>query len=193
MTNLNLAIQQLFPTARPTVNFMVATIKGVPAITYWNVKDGSGNPVANPMAGGTPSDALVAADAAAQLSAAQAAKGASLTASYNATLAAGITVASEGVNFVLPAQESDQTKFAQLVVLFREAENLLPESEQAAFEAGNVSISDITGAVRTLTVTQMRQVMVAYGQQINTLWAALAAKKAAVAAAATVDAVNAIT
>ena len=89
------------------------------------------------------------------------AKLAALQAAYTGTLAKGITVG----GLVLPAQDSDMAKFNALITLCREAENLLPAAEQAAFEAGEVQITDIAGSVHTMTVTQVRQL-------IRSVWAA---------------------
>ncbi|GEM_PF-3605081 len=181
--NIAAAIQQLFPGAQPGEDFVVTSVKGVQAIAKWSLKDSQGNPVAQPTA-----DQLTAADTAAQLSQARAAKAAALNAAYAAALGAGVTVS--GVT--LPASDNDQAQFAHLLVLLREAQEALPDSAQAGFEASQQTIVDAAGIVHQPSVTDVRALIVAYGQAIYAAKAALFAKLAAVNAASTVEAVGAI-
>ena len=133
------------------------------------------------MAGTPPSD----------LDTAKAAKLGEFLAVYQNAINAGITPT--GSPFVLAAEQSDQAQFTKLVTLLREVEELQPSEEaKAAFRSSPVTIADKDGVPHQLTVLEVRAAIVDYGNQINTLWAAYADKRAQVNAAATVEAVEAI-
>jgi hypothetical protein len=103
-------------------------------------------------------------------------------------LKAGITVG----NITLAADDTDQAAFTKLLVLLREAEDMQPTDEaKEAFRASLQTIADKSGTPHQLTVTQLRALVLQYGQAIQTAWGALAARKAAIRAAATMEALAA--
>ena len=117
------------------------------------------------------------------LVAAKVAKIARIEAAYVTDLAEGITV--DGIT--LAAADSDQAKFTQLSVLLDAIERGLPSIEaKAAFQTSEQIIVDLHNGPHTMSVSDLRGLMVAYGQQIAAKWAAMAARRAAVAVTATI-------
>jgi hypothetical protein len=84
---------------------------------------------------------------------------------YHLALAAGYTV--PGLGITLATQESDRNAFTGLLTLVNEA-----VSAGLQTEASSVTIADITGTPHTVTVAQLRGIMLGYGQHLSTLWAA---------------------
>jgi len=114
-----------------------------------------------------------------------------LKAAYDTTLSAGITPQGSGI--VLAAGAEDTAKFGQLATLLREAEELQPDdAAKAAFRGSPVTITDLSGAAHVVTVDQVRAILVSYGMQLNALFIAYAAKRAAVTAATTIEAIAAV-
>jgi hypothetical protein len=73
----------------------------------------------------------------------------------------------------LAAGERDRSLFAQTLVLLREAEDLLStEEEKIAFRASMQTITDHKGVPYTLSVTELRELLVQYGLNYRTLWLA---------------------
>ncbi len=88
-----------------------------------------------------------------------------------AETANGITVG--GIR--LAASERDRSLFAQGLVLLREAEDMLPDEEaKAAFRASHQTIADADGVTHTMSVTDLRSLLVAYGSAYQALWTAAA-------------------
>jgi hypothetical protein len=84
----------------------------------------------------------------------------------------GITI--NGIR--LAASEKDRSLFSQGLVLLREAEDLLPdEPTKAAFRASPQTIADAQGNTHTMSVTDLRALLVAYGAAYQALWTAAAA------------------
>ena len=83
---------------------------------------------------------------------------------YQNSLRKGITV--NGIT--LGAQETDQAAFTKLLTLLQTAEGL--QSDAIAFKASPQSIADINGVVHTMSVTELRILIVQYGMAINALW-----------------------
>lgn len=83
----------------------------------------------------------------------------------------GITIS--GIR--LAAADRDRSMFAQMLVMLREAEDLLPdESAKTAFRASQQTIADAQGGTHTMTVTEVRALLVAYGAAYQALWTAAA-------------------
>jgi hypothetical protein len=126
-----------------------------------------------------------------ELEQARQAKLSAVQAAYQSKLAAGITPT--GSEIVLAALPDDVEKFTQLITLLREVESLQPTDEaKAAFRDSLQTVADINGTPHQLTVSALREMIVDYGIQVNTLWAANAQKRAQIAAAITVEEINAI-
>ena len=83
---------------------------------------------------------------------------------YQNSLRKGITV--NGIT--LGAQEIDQAAFTKLLTLLQTAEGL--QADATAFKASTQSIADIDGVVHTMSVTELRGLIVQYGMAINALW-----------------------
>jgi hypothetical protein len=154
------------------------------------------------LAAQTPAE-KAAADALQVLDRAKARKLAALEAAYKADLAAGITLplpdSSPAVNVTLAAGETDQVRFTQGCVVLSTAElGAADATAQNAFRASNVStifgrkVADAAGNQLDMTATQYRQLAVAYAQAIGAKQDALITKTAAVNAATTIAAVNAV-
>jgi hypothetical protein len=79
----------------------------------------------------------------------------------------GLTVG----GYTLAATPSDRAAFASLLVLLNEAERLAPDA--AAFRASLQTIRDHAGNTHSLTVSDLRALLVAYGLEFQTLWQAL--------------------
>lgn len=84
---------------------------------------------------------------------------------YYAALEAGYTV--PGLGIVLALQESDRNAFTALLTLINEtvAAGLQTESD-------TVTIADIEGTVHSVTIAQLRGILLGYGSHFSTLWAA---------------------
>lgn len=83
----------------------------------------------------------------------------------------GITV--NGIR--LAAKEKDRSLFSQGLILLREAEDMLPDDvAKAAFRASMQTIVDANGNTHTMSVTDLRSLMVAYGSTYQALWTAAA-------------------
>lgn len=122
---------------------------------------------------------------------AKAAKLAEIQSDYRASISAGITPSGSAI--VLAAGDSDVSKFTQLATLLREVESLQPTEEaKAAFRSSSVTVADIQGETHQVTVQEFRAMIVDYGIQVNTLWAAYTNKKAQISQAQTVEEVEAI-
>ncbi len=116
------------------------------------------------------------------LAAAKAAKITQIEAAYVTELARGITVG----KITLAAADSDQAKFTQLSVLLDGIERGLPgDDAKTAFQASQQIIVDLHNAPHTLSVSDLRGLIVGYGRQIAAKWAAMAGRRAAVTAATT--------
>jgi hypothetical protein len=123
-----------------------------------------------------------------------------LDAAHEADLAAGVTLPLPGsnpaANVTLAAGDTDQMRFTQGCVVLNTAE--MGAADASAFRASNVStvfgrkVTDAAGNQFDMTVTQYRQLAVAYAQAIGTKQAAMMTKKSVVSAATTIAAVNAV-
>ncbi len=81
----------------------------------------------------------------------------------------GITV--NGIR--LAASERDRSLFAQGLVLLRETEDMLPdEAARTAFRSSMRTIADADGNILTMSVTDLRALLVAYGAAYLALWMA---------------------
>jgi len=81
----------------------------------------------------------------------------------------GITI--NGIR--LAASERDRSLFAQGLVLLRETEDMLPdEPTKAAFRSSPQTITDSDGTPHTMTVTDLRALLVAYGAAYQAMWTA---------------------
>lgn len=110
---------------------------------------------------------------------------------YSLTRRAGITPT--GMGFVLAAEESDQSKFSQLITLLRELQEQLPSPEaKTLFENSPFTISDIDEIPHTVTVKQLREIIIDYGIQINSLWSDYATKRSLVNQAVTIEEIESI-
>lgn len=109
-----------------------------------------------------------------------------IIAAHDADVEDGVTP--DGSQITLGASTADQNAFSRQAVMLREAQEL-------GTIDGNTqqSISDIDGIVHTMTVTQLRTLLVGYGMAIKTLWDTKAQKLAAIDAAETIEAVQAVT
>ena len=88
---------------------------------------------------------------------------------YNRAQQEGITI--QGIT--LAAGDKDRSLFSQMLVLLREAEDLLSdESARIAFRASPQTIADAQGGTHTMTVTELRGLLVAYGAAYQALWTA---------------------
>jgi len=77
----------------------------------------------------------------------------------------------EGIR--LAASEQDRSLFAQGLVLLREAEDMLPnEAAKTAFRQSPQTVADATGKLHTLSVTNLRSMLIAYGQAYQAMWTA---------------------
>ena len=83
---------------------------------------------------------------------------------YQNSLKKGITVN----DITLAAQDADQNAFTKLLTLLQTAEGL--QADTTAFKASPQSIADINGKVHTMSVTELRILIVQYGMAINALW-----------------------
>ena len=73
----------------------------------------------------------------------------------------------------LAAGDRDRSMFANTLVLLREAEDLLAtEDEKIAFRASQQTITDRKGVPHTMSVTELRELLVQYGLNYRTLWLA---------------------
>lgn len=76
-------------------------------------------------------------------------------------------------NIRLAAGERDRSLFSQGLILLRETEDLLPdEAAKIAFRASPQTITDAEGNPHTMTVTELRTLLVAYGAAYQALWTA---------------------
>jgi hypothetical protein len=143
-----------------------------------------------------------AAVAAQQLDLAMQWKLAALEQAYEDDLARGVSVPFAAGDppgnetLVLAAGDADQVRFTQGCVILNTAE--LVATDQAAFRAANIStvfgrkVADAAGNQFDMTVTQYRQLAVAYAQAIGTKQTVLMTKIAAVKSATSIDQVNAV-
>lgn len=73
----------------------------------------------------------------------------------------------------LAAGDRDRSMFANTLVLLREAEDLLAtEEEKIAFRASLQTITDRKGVPHTMSVTELRALLVQYGINYQALWLA---------------------
>lgn len=117
----------------------------------------------------------------------KAAKLAAAEAQYAKELADGITIN----GLTLAAAESDRNAFSQLLGMLATAEALLAENDREAFRDSSQVIADAAGATHQMTVTQLRQSIVGYGQAIQQGWIVQVQRRAAIAAATTTEELNA--
>jgi len=81
------------------------------------------------------------------------------------------------------AQDGDKAAFTQLITLLREAEELQPSDEaREAFRASPVTIADRAGNPHSMSVQEVRGLIVQYGLQLNELWVNYAKNRAVIAA-----------
>jgi hypothetical protein len=79
----------------------------------------------------------------------------------------GITV--NGI--CLPASERDRSLYAQALVLLRETEDMLPdEAAREEFRKSQQSITDMDHKVHSMSVTELRALLVAFGTAYQALW-----------------------
>lgn len=87
----------------------------------------------------------------------------------------GIPIPFGEFTVTLACDEKARALFASALALYRAAEDLLPdEAAQAAFRDSEVTFADASGTPHQLTITQARQLLVAYGLAYQTLWVAAA-------------------
>ena len=73
----------------------------------------------------------------------------------------------------LAASDRDRSMFANILVLLREAEDLLTtEEEKIAFRDSPQTIIDCKGERHTMSVTELRALLVQYGINYQALWLA---------------------
>ena len=101
-----------------------------------------------------------------------------LAASYEKTVAAGVTVN----GCLWNAEPTAQNNFANLALILREQQAARPEGEVEAFLAAPVQVADYNNAVHTLTVADYRAFLLAYGAAVQTLWQTYAMQRADLAA-----------
>lgn len=79
----------------------------------------------------------------------------------------GITIG----DITLDASEKSRSLFSQSLVMLREAEALQPTEEaKAAFRESPQMITDKNGKSHTLTVKELRELLVAFGVAYQALW-----------------------
>lgn len=84
-------------------------------------------------------------------------------------LVGGLTVGA----LTLACKDKDRAMFAQMLVLLREAEDLQPDEEaKSAFRASMQTITDAAGNTHTISVTDLRAMLVSYGAAYQALWTA---------------------
>lgn len=77
----------------------------------------------------------------------------------------------------LACGDKDRALFASALILYQTHENLLPdEASREAFRNSTVVLADAAGVPHTVTVTQARQLLVAYGAAYQELWATAKAR-----------------
>lgn len=113
---------------------------------------------------------------------------AALEKAYAASLAAGITV--NGVT--LAATEQDQNTFTRLMVLLNTQVLSLSGDALTAFLASQQTITDNAGVPHAMSVSELRALLVGYGQAIAAMWGTMAAKRAAAQTATTIDELDAL-
>jgi hypothetical protein len=116
---------------------------------------------------------------------ARAAAVARVQAGYDAAIAAGITP--QGSQITLVAGESDQNAFARQATLLREAQEM-----GLVNDATQQVIVDASGASHTLTIAQLRVLLVGYGLTLKSLFDLRAAKRAQSQMAESIEAADAI-
>lgn len=107
-----------------------------------------------------------------------------IDAAYEADRADGITVG----QITLGGTKADQAEFTAQAVLLREAQELgliTGDTEQ--------TVADVSGAILTMTTTQLRTLLVGYGSVLKAMWTQKKAKLAAIDAAQTKAEIDAIT
>lgn len=108
---------------------------------------------------------------------------------YQSTLAAGVAVG----GITLAAEESDQNIFTRFLTMLATAESLQPTEEaKAAFRASSQTIADLAGQPHTMTVTELRGLVVQYGVSVQGIWTTKATRTGQAVSATTVEALNAI-
>jgi hypothetical protein len=108
-----------------------------------------------------------------------------INAGYDAAIRAGITP--QGSAITLAAEETDQNAFTRQAAWLREAQDLeviTPATEQ--------KIVDVSGQEHTMTVAQLRILLVGYGAALKALFDLRAAKRTAAMAAQSVEEANAV-
>ena len=114
---------------------------------------------------------------AATLAATKRRKIAQLEGRYRAELANGITID----KITLAATEVDQLQFTKLVVMLDGAERQLPDDQaKATFRDSQQTIVDFAGQTHVMTVSELRTLIVTYGQAIVAKWQQMAIQRAAV-------------
>ena len=108
---------------------------------------------------------------------------------YQSALAAGVTVG----GITLAAEESDQNIFARFLTMLATSEGLQTDDDsKAAFRASTQTIADHSGTPHSMTVTDIRGLIVQYGAAVQALWTTKATRRAKATAATTIAALNAI-
>ena len=108
---------------------------------------------------------------------------------YAAALAAGVTVG----GITLAAKESDQNIFTRFLTMLATAESLQPTEEaKAAFRASSQTIADLAGQPHTMTVTELRGLIVQYGVSVQGIWTTKANRSGRASLATTVAELDAI-
>lgn len=106
-------------------------------------------------------------------------------AGYAAAIKAGITP--QGSEITLAAAETDQNAFTRQATLLREAQEmgLVTDSTEQV-------IVDAAGTSHTLTIAQLRVLLIGYGMALKGLFDTRATKRAQAMAAETIEAADAI-
>jgi hypothetical protein len=94
-----------------------------------------------------------------------------LETSYRAALASGYT--NDTFNITLAIEEKDRLAFGQLLTMLKLAEDLHQT-------VGNQSIADINGNLHSLSVANLKALMLYYGVYYQTLWSRLNTKRNAI-------------
>jgi hypothetical protein len=117
---------------------------------------------------------------------ARAAAVARVQAGYDAAIAAGITP--QGSQITLAAAETDQNAFTRQATLLREAQEM-----GLVNDATQQVIVDAAGVAHTLTIAQLRALLVGYGLALKALFDVRAAKRAQAQLAESIEDAAAIT
>jgi hypothetical protein len=98
---------------------------------------------------------------------------------WQVDLKTGITVS----GITLSAYDGDRNAFTQLMVMFDMAELAMTPEQKALFEASQQTIADIAGMPHSMSVAQIRGLLLQYGAAYQQLWSAYITRKAQINAA----------